>query len=206
MTKRTRLIIVAGPQSSGKSTLFSLLKSQVAQCQFLPEINPYKFVSKNESITKSVDSREIQLEILKEELERAKTLIGKPGTHIIETGIFSVVYLHDLFGEKKAQESLNEYLSIYKELNPHIVFIDTKPNESWKRRKGEYIHRIGHIDKGQKEEILKKYQQRIHRLYPLWLKYFESIPLPKTVIKNSYKNRDTFLKESTKLVKSLCEQ
>lgn len=90
------------------------------------------------------------------------------------------------------------YVDIYKKYNPIIIFLDTKPRVSWRRRKPYYLERIkksGITDVKEKQKMLKKYRQTIDDLYPLWLKWYKKFPFEKYMIKNSYKSYKKFVDE-----------
>ena len=79
---------------------------------------------------------------------------------------------------------------------PVILFIDTKPAVSWKRRKPIYEKRTAGIPSVQeRKKAMKKYRSTIERLYPLWIKWYKKFPFEKYMIRNSYKNEEVFLNE-----------
>lgn len=196
-------IVIAGPQSSGKSTVFNYLKEKYPQHNFLPEINPYTFVKKDQSVHKKMDNLNIQKLIFKEDYKRTKQLVNSNDVSIIETGIFNVVYMHNIVGKEAANKQMETYISIYKKINPYIIFVDTKPQISWKRRKTEYMERISLKEKDQSKQIMAFYKDRIFKLYPLWMYYFEYMPFKKVMIRNSYKEQNEFLKETLAKVQSI---
>ncbi len=214
------LLIIAGPQSSGKTTVFNLLKNYLIddrqpdkRVAFLSEINPYCFVNKNHLGAAFVDKK-LQIAIANADLKRIQKIIdnnfdhdrGKScdKTYLIETGIFGLVYFEHILGRKKAEIYFKKYLEMYKHFSPIILFIDTKPEISWKRRKPKYLERIknsGVIDPKKKAAMLKKYRGIIDALYPLWLKWYKKFPFEKYMIRNSYKTERAFLKEIVGLCK-----
>jgi len=107
--------------------------------------------------------------------------------------------LGKFFGRKKLVDLFYpQYTNLYNELNSFIIFIDTKPEVSFARRKEIYIERIkkmGVTDKKLFASKLKKYQD-------IWLKFYEKIPYPKVSIKNSDISKQQFLNEIDREVKS----
>lgn len=205
--QKTRLIVIAGPQSSGKTTLFQVLKKRFPKNIFLEEINPYlltghkhfgaAFVNKN--LQKAICNADIQRTL---KITNSKT----DHTYIIETGIFGLAYLEKIFGARKANIYWKKYLTIYKKFTPIIFFIDTKPIISWKRRKDKYLLRIlntGIKDKKSINKMMKKYNKNLNDLYPLFIKYYQKIPFKKYQINNSRKKQLVFINQVLQLFKQL---
>lgn len=189
------LITIAGPQSSGKTTIFNLVKQKYPQLNFISEINPYSLVGEKHLGAAFVSS-DLEIKITEKELVILNPLVNQQKLSIVETGIFHLVYIELHLGKKVAQEYLYKYLKLYNRLNPTIFFIDTKPEISWQRRKEKYEKRIISIsDQKQKNKIMTKYNQTLYNLYPLWLKYFELLPFKKIMIKNSFKSKIEFQTE-----------
>lgn len=196
-------LTLAGPQSSGKSTVFNYLSKKYARnkIKFIPEINPYEV--KKSDHPKFLSTYGIQESLTKKTLALLKKVNGKTD-YIMETGPMQIIYVEKYDGLKKAEIYFKKYLQISKQLNPYIIFIDTKPHISFMRRKAVYVDRIKRhnlIDK--KKEILKQYEDKIYELYPLWHKWLKKFPYRKIVIKNSYKSEKKFVSEVDKIVKSL---
>jgi len=191
-----KLIIIAGPQSSGKTTLFKVLKNRYQNWRFIEEINPYQF-DKNHPGAVFVDKK-LQLKLLKKNLEVIKNIDSKRTT-VIEGGIFNLVYGEKFCGAKTAQIYLKKSLKLYKNLDPLIFFIDVKPEVSWRRRQDIYFARIkkqGVTDEKEISKLLTKYQKNLYSLYPLWMKYLEKIPYQKIIFRNSYVGEDEFIREA----------
>lgn len=192
-----RLITIAGPQSSGKTTLFNVLKNRYQSWRFIEELNPYQVVSKDHLGGAFID-KALELKFLEEDLKIIKTIDDKRTT-VIETGIFHVVYGEKFCGAKIAQKYLEKYLKLHEKLKPLIFFIDTKPEVSWRRRQEKYLERINQAGVTDQKEItrrLAKYQKFIYDLYPLWHKYLEKIPFEKIVFRNSYISTEEFIREA----------
>lgn len=207
--QKIRLIVIAGPQSSGKTTSLNLLKQKYPNFNYLEEINPYNITNNNHQGAAFVN-KNMQINIANIDIRRTKNILvdqlshdrgnnGKTNNaYIIETGIFGLVYFERLMEIKNTDIYYKKYLSIYKKFDPIIIFIDTKPTISWKRRKPIYLKRIkdnGIIAPSDKKAALKKYRQIIYDLYPLWLKYYNKVPFDKYMIKNSNKSYSRFKQE-----------
>lgn len=192
-----KLIIIAGPQSSGKTTLFNVLKNRFQSWRFIDELNPYRVVNKDHPGAAFID-KALELKLLEEDLKVIKTIDNKRTT-VIETGIFHVVYGDKFCGAKIAQKYLEKYLKLHEKLESLIFFIDTKPEVSWRRRQNKYLERIKKLGISDEKEVTKhlaKYQKNLYSLYPLWLKYLEKCPYKKIVFRNSYINEDEFIREA----------
>lgn len=212
--QKTRLIVIAGPQSSGKSTLFQALKKRFPKNIFLEEINPYLLTGHKHFGAAFVD-RNLQLCICNTDIQRTKKILSNhfpydrsinSKTYIIETGIFGLAYLEKIIGVRKTNTYQKQYFVLYKKFNPVVIFIDTKPTISWKRRKEKYLNRL--LNKGIKNKksvnkMMMKYKKNLFDMYPLFIKYYQRIPFEKYMIKNSYHDKKTFEKQIMTLLQSI---
>jgi len=206
MTFKRKLIIIAGPQSSGKTTLFNFLKKNLKNTLFLEEVNPFTIVGPKHLGGAFVDLA-LEKKIIEYDLKRLKKIIQehKLQSIIEETGVFHLVYLKKLVNKKIFNQYLKKYLCLYKKFFPMIVFIDTKPKISWKRRRNIYLSRIqkqGIKDQKQKQTFLKKYANKIFYLYDHWLNLYQTLPFKKIIIRNSYKKETLFLKEGLNFIQN----
>lgn len=202
MINDTKLIVIVGPPASGKSAAFNHLKKIYPDAHFHNEVNPFTVMGNNHQGGAYVDEN-LQRKIADVDLNRTKKVIGKGGLHIMETGIFGLVYIEELLGKEVAREYLEKYLPVYKQLNPTIVFIDTPPEESWRRRGPSYLRRAGAIEnEKEREEAIRKYKDHIFRKYPLWSSFFEQLDLPKVKIKNVGITENGFLNKLVDIVSS----
>jgi len=203
----TKFLIIAGPQSSGKTTVFNLLKKKYPKLSFVEEINQYSLVNKKHMGGAFVN-REIEIAITSENIRTTKKIDRTKKVVIMETDIFHVVYLEKSAGRKTAEEFFPRYLKAHKGLNPTIIFIDTKPRTSFQRRRKIYLKRIkdaGIIDLKTKKQMLEKHKKNIYDLYPLWIKYYKKIPFKKFMIKNSRKTFRKFVSELENKAKKILE-
>jgi len=192
-----KLITIAGPQSSGKTTLFNILKNRYSGWRFIEEINPYQVIDKNHP-GGAFTNKTHELKILDEDLRIFKSIHDKRTT-VVETGILHVVYGEKFCGAKIAQKYLEKYQKIHNKLEPLIFFIDTKPEVSWRRRQGKYLERINNSGIKEEKEVTKrlaKYQKNLYSLYPLWLKYFDKLSYEKIIFRNSYIDEEEFIREA----------
>lgn len=204
MAEKPTFFIIAGPQSSGKTTILQHLKKKHPQFLFIDETNQYTILNKNH-LGSAYVTREIEEQIAKTDIKKIKKIDRSLKYIITETSIMHCVY-HEIFMSKEdAKLYFNKYIKAYKRLHPVLLFIDTKPQVSWKRRRRKYIERIrkvGLLNSSKKKEMLAKYRRNIEKLYPLWIKYFKKIPFEKYMIKNSNKTWNVFEKEIMKKIKT----
>ena len=194
-----KLIIIAGPQSSGKTTAFNHLKSKFPDFHYREEINPYLLAGKNH-LGGAFTTRELELKLVEADLLMLKNLnalkLNLYKAIILETSIFHLVYTEKFCGQKIANNFFEKYLLLQKKFNCLNIFIDTKPEVSFRRRYPTYLKRIkkqnGEINSF---EFLKRYQKTIYDLYPLWLKWYDRVPFNKLTIRNSFKTKKEFLLE-----------
>lgn len=198
-------LIIAGPQSSGKTTAFNYLKNKLINnhkkketVKFFPEVNPYSIVGKDH-LGGAFTNKELEIKIIKKDLELLKNINSLPDRMtpiIIETGIFHLVYGEIFCGVRITNSFYQKYLELHKNLKTKIIFIDTKPEVSWKRRKAIYKKRTANFTNPQeRKKALERYRLTIERLYPLWLKWYKKLPFEKYMIRNSYKKERLFLRE-----------
>ncbi|KKP66153.1 MAG: hypothetical protein UR68_C0035G0014 [Candidatus Roizmanbacteria bacterium GW2011_GWA2_35_19] len=201
----SHLIVISGPQSSGKTTVFNYLKGRLKDFSFVEEINPY-IVKKSSHPRYISPSGKFQEELSLMTLKKIK-LLNSNKNYVFETGPMQIVYVEKYSGFKAANLYLKKYLKILKSFNPTIIFIDSKPEISFKRRKKKYLERIKEYRLEDKEkEILGEYKQKIIDLYPLWLKWLDRYPYKKIVINNNNKTKRQFIDEVSKIILSLLSQ
>lgn len=201
----TRLIIIAGPQSSGKTTALNLIKKKFPNLTIINETNQYSLVSKKH-LGGAFVTKEIEQKILDTDIKVVAKINRSLPVVVIETAIFHMVYGEYYCNKQLAKKYYSKYIHCHKNLHPIIIFINTKPEISWKRRKPIYLKRIKDneiIIPSVKKTVLNKYRKIIYNLYPLWLKYYKIIPFEKYMIRNSNKSYFKFKKELLDLVHRL---
>lgn len=206
MSGKPLLLVIAGPQSSGKSTAFRYLQKIYKKVNFVPEVNPVTIVG-NSHFGGAFADRKIQKIIAGITLQKLAEFSRTNNIYISETSIFGAVYYEKICGEKEANDYLEKLINICKKFKIIIIFIDTKPQISWSRRKNIYLKRIKHIKKAsEKKKMLDIYKKNLFDLYPIWLKYYHLFPYQKFMIKNNRKSFSKFIKEvETKVAEILTE-
>lgn len=202
----SHFITIAGPQSSGKTTAFNYLQEKYPDWYFVDEINPFTVVDKDHMGGAFVNE-DLETKLLEIDLAKVKAVINSYNPiAIIETGILHVVYGEFFINNKLAKEYFEKYNRLYQELNSYIIYIDTRPEVSFQRRKAEYLNRIKKRNINTPKEIqtaLIKYQNTIYKLYPIWQKFYKRLKFPSKIINNSYKTQEVFLKEIEKTIQNL---
>ncbi len=194
-----KLIIIAGPQSSGKTTVFQFLQKKFPSFRFVPETNMYSVADKNHRGAAYV-KKDLEIKIVEKDLEKIEKISRSVRTVVMETGIFHLMYLEAIADKETAELYYLKYRKAHGKLQPVILFIDTKPAVSWKRRKPIYEKRIKCLkEPKEKKQVMQKYSSTIERFYPLWHKWYKKFPFEKYMIRNSYKTEEAFLKETMAL-------
>lgn len=195
------LIIIAGPQSSGKTTALNFLKNKFKKYTFINEINPYVVAGSNHPKYATTISN-TQKQLTKITLSKIKEL-NKNADYIFETGPLQVVYVEKYSGIGSAKYYFKRYIEILDSFKVTIIFIETLPKISFKRRKNKYLERIIKfgLEKDTKK-IMNEYKEKIFSLYPLWHKWLTKFPFQKIIIENNYKTKQKFLEEINLLIKN----
>lgn len=209
------LITIAGSQSAGKTTAFSYLKSRFPSIKFYPEINPYTIAGKNH-LGGAYADKNIQKVIIKQGLKRLRViLVNHIPAACEETGVFAFAYAQDLVPKQELEKLKKEYLKLYQQLNPRIIFINTPPQISWARRRNKYQQRINRFLNQQqtlslqqakkiRKAMMEQYKTKIYQNYSNLINFYTSLPFKKLIINNSGLREKEFLKEMEKLFRKIC--
>ncbi len=208
------IILIAGPQSSGKTTLFNHLKNFYYQAIFQPEINPYTFSANHSG--GAFTSGELQKQISLATIHQFKKLVIKSKTTLIfwETGFMNLAYIKKDLPTNDYFYFKNLYLKLLKTAEVKLLFIETQPRVSWQRRKDTYFKRVKQylkdnqiIDEVKQEEITKirmsKYKNNIWLMYPLFKETIKVLNLPTYFLKNNTNSLEKFLEKSRSLVATI---
>lgn len=199
-------ICVAGPQSSGKSEAIKFLSQKFKDIRPHQEINPF-IIASSSHLGGVFAGKNLERKIIKADLKRLFWLskTKREVIHLVETGLFHLVYAQEKLGQEEFKEFKKEYQNLLKKLKTGVFFTDTKPQISWARRRGYYLKRtiaeikkqglIGVEAKRLRDKMIRKYKERIFALYPLWLEMFESLPYPKVKIPNNGRSLESFRKK-----------
>lgn len=191
---------------AGKTTAAKTLNKTFRKTLHHSEINQYTLIGGFHPGGAFVDL-ELEEKIIKADLLRLKkiTLDKRSLIHLIETDIFHCLYMKILGDEEKTARLEEEYKKYHQKFKTGLLFVDTKPQISWARRRNYYLKRtLSEIKKRDlkgveakkfRDKRMRKYQQRIFNLYPLWLEMFENLSYPKIKIPNNGKSLEVFKKK-----------
>lgn len=198
----TKLIIIAGPQSSGKTTCLNYLKKNHKDWEFVDEVNPRTITGKKNfgAINTNAD---LEQKILEEDIKNIQNIDRNRKIVILESGIFHYVYARHFLYKKLADHYYLEYLKAHEKLNPYVIFIKTDLDVCFARRKPKYLKRIlekGVTDQNVINQFLDEYKEVMRAIYPYWFDCYKKVPFSKLMIENSNIEKNIFLKEAKKIV------
>jgi hypothetical protein len=208
-----RLVIVAGPQASGKSTSLSRIRDIL--------LFVYPGISEGKTINPIIlqEARQIivhkyhvaggiflnkknEKEIIGIDFIRMKKILKELDESLLyfdECNIFTLAHA-EAHGIKIPDDYFNRYLELLKKLHAVIIFLDINPKISWARRKESYRTRLHRFSEGSRESLLKKFQQYLEKLHPGLNKIYDRIELPKIKIMGN-KKHDLVMKEIVSFLK-----
>jgi thymidylate kinase len=202
---KIKYIVIAGPQSCGKTTALEFLKAKYSdRLIFHKEINPYT-VSNKAKLGSIVADNKIEHLIHSEVLKRIENINGNAMNYVAETEIFHLAYVLMLNGKKDYRKKMKEYIKALGKREFYVIFINTQPEISFKRRKDEYMARIRKeaVKRGMKrsvenkfrKEMLQKYEERIKEIYPNLITVYNDISFAKNknIINNGSNSKKKFL-------------
>ncbi len=204
------MVFISGSQSAGKTTLFNYLKNFYPQAKFQPEINPYTVVGKHSG--GAFVTTDLQKEISRLTAEQFKILSkpAKEGLVFWETGFMNLAYVLRNGKDENYLYFKKEYLKLARLAEVKIVFIDTRPEVSWQRRRANYLKRVqeyledNHIKEEKREEVtqqrMAKYKKNLWLMYPLFKETLKVLNLPTYVIENNGNSLEEFLDRGRQLI------
>ncbi len=205
------IILITGPQSSGKTTLFNYLKNQYPKARFQPEINPYSILAKHSG--SAFVTEDLQTEISRLTIKQFRAFSNLPQSTLIlwETGFMNLAYMQRDLKPKNYSHFKNLYLKLAHSTDMKAIFIDTKPQVSWQRRKDIYLNRVKHYlednqitdPNGQKKVTttrMAKYKDNLYLMYPLFKQAVKILNLPTYVVQNNNGSLESFLKQARQIV------
>lgn len=199
------LITISGPQSSGKSTVLEYIRKNYPTVPIIPETNPFTVIEKNHLGGAHITPQQEEL-ILEKDIEIIQSIDRTLPLIVFECGIMHMMYAEEQFSSLETQDYYDRFLAAHNGLEMVVIFIDTTPVVSWKRRKKTYEQRLakkGIIDKAEISKFMEKYRATIFNRYPLWMKWFHKLPYKKMIIENNHNSESKFLAEFKKIFDSL---
>lgn len=201
-----KFVILAGPQSSGKTTAFNYLQKiysdNLDSHYELNQTNVFQGVDMGcIAVTSNMEEK-----ICFADIERVRSLVEVDKVQLYETAMFHLVY-SQLLAPRVYSNLRGEYKKSFAPHNLHIIFIDTPPDTTFARRKHIYEERIDKaIQKGEtdgldsvayKDRMLTKYKKRMVDLYPHWHSVLQEIDYADstTIINNNHDSKEKFLQD-----------
>ena len=182
---RICLVIVAGPQGSGKSTAQRYLAERYSNIVTLIEAARILF---DEDRSKGIVSggalvgSGFEKRIMNLDLERMCkiSLEGSSQTiYLDETNIFSVAH-ESLKDPVFAQQMYEGYMKALNSLRVGILFTNVPPEISWMRRRRLYERRYKDI--ADFEQRIRRSREYLWRIYPEMIKLYERLPFAKRLV------------------------
>lgn len=202
-------IVIAGPQSSGKSTAIEAIREKFPEAKVYKEINPFTVSKKGERHKGGAFvTPRLQKRIQEANLARLKTISRKrKGIYLEETGVLGLAHAKMRLGEKAVNDYLGKYKKVLGKLNAAILFIDTRPEVSWKRRKDYYAEKAKEIKSGEKrKEVLQRYKDYLYKIYPEFHRILGRLNVPVKIYKNGDSPVEKFKKEILREFSSLLQE
>lgn len=204
----SELIIIAGPQSAGKSTVIEDLNKRFRSLSpFLPERNRPIIFPLQESCQIVIHKygllgaifmkQEQEHEVMECDFTRMRALLNRDGKkniiYLDECNIFTIAYAIAR-GTLEVDNMFGLYLDFLKRLNAKVIFLDISPEISWKRRVEKYKERLVYFPKRRHSNIMRRFREQISQVYPLLKDIYKKLPFPKTTI-NAQAPSETVLQE-----------
>ena len=102
---------------------------------------------------------------------------GNSNIFLDECNIFTLA--HSRAHHIDLDSYLPEYTARLRALDARILFLDVRPQTSWKRRKSKYEERTEFFPQDEREKILQMYHDYLFRFKPFIDDLYERIDLPK---------------------------
>jgi len=185
LSGRVCLIIVAGPQGSGKSTAQRYLAERYSNIVTLIEAARILFDEdrrKGTMLGGALVGSEFEKRIMNLDLERMSKISVEGNRQMIyldETNIFSVAH-ESLRDPVFAQRMYENYMKALDSLRVGILFTNVPPDISWVRRRRLYERR--YKDMTDFEERIRKSREYLWRIYPEMIKLYERLPFAKRLV------------------------
>lgn len=191
----SRILIIAGPQAAGKTTVINKLIAQPYNVEDLfPGKNPPLLFPLQESRQIIVHKEmllgaifmtaEQEMQVIECDLHRMNLIQQRnhrPAVYVDECNIFTIA--HALaHGVTQVQDYWDQYVAKLAKLNARVIFIDLPPEVSWERRRRRYEKRLIYFEEDEHAAIMQHYHDYLFTLYPLLHHVFNSLQFPKDIV------------------------
>jgi hypothetical protein len=190
----SKLVILAGPQAAGKSTVITHLSRQPYT------VAPLFPGGKAPLIFPLQESRQIiahmhmllgaifmtveeEIEVVQCDLRRMDLILHRNHRliYLDECNIFTIAHAV-AHGVTEVERYWDEYIARLKRLEAAVIFLDVPPNVSWDRRLNRYQQRLVYFPENHHQVILERYHEYLMRLHPLLINIYDHLPFPKAMV------------------------
>ncbi len=207
----SRLLIIAGPQAAGKSTVVNYLSSQLDTMAPLFPSNrgPLIFrlqesrqiiVHKNLPLGAIFMTPEDEEEVVHCDLQRMDRILKRNDKDLLyldECNIFTLAHAR-AHGIIAIERYWDTYMERLKQLRASVIFINIHPDISWERRQRVYEKRLVYFPDDQHSEIMERYHLYLAEVHPLLMGIYKGLPLPKAMIDGRSSEEN--------VIKEVCQQ
>lgn len=211
------LIIIAGPQAAGKSTVITTLAScyQGIAALFPRKWSPLIFplqesrqiiVHKYLLLGAVFMSSEQEREIVNCDLARMELMLQrardrkKRVVYLDECNIFTLAHAA-AHGIRDVEKYWDEYVLQLQQLSAKVIFLNIPPELSWERRSRRYEQRLIYFHNSQHASVRVRYRDYLVKIHPLLLETYERLPFPKVMIDATYPEKKVMEMVSKTLAK-----
>jgi thymidylate kinase len=210
------LIIVAGPQAAGKSTIINQICSQYQNIspffgnarKRIPPIFPLQesrqIIAHKDMLLGAIFMKpEQEREVVLCDLARMDLMLARRRDRLIyldECNIFTIAHAV-AHGVKEVRSHWAEYVSRLQGLNTKVIFLDVPPEVSWERRRRKYEQRLVYFPGNRHRSIMRRYKEYLTRLHPLLLDVYRRLPFPKEMLDGQLPEKDLIQKVSGVLIR-----
>lgn len=190
-----RLVVLAGPQAAGKSTVLAKLGTQPQNVWPLfprgkaPLLFPLQesrqiIAHKYMLLGAIFMTPEQEREVVDCDLGRMDMILQRGHEEIVyldECNVFTLVHAA-AHGVTEMKQYWDAYILRLRQLGVIVVFIDVPAAVSWERRWHRYEQRLIYFPEDQRDAVRQKYCTYLETLRPMLLDFYVTLPFPKIVI------------------------
>lgn len=191
----SKIIVIAGTQAAGKSTVIAKLSYQLHNVASLfrdgkaPLLFPLQesrqiIVHKHMLLGAIFMTPEQEREVVSCDFERMDLMLRPAPNDVIyldECNVFTIAHAA-AHGVTDVEQYWDGYMTSLRRLDAAVIFLDVPVDISWDRRRRRYEQRLVYFPADQHEHILQKYYDYIVKLHPLLLDLYRRLPFPKTIV------------------------
>ncbi len=187
----SELIVIAGPQAAGKSTVLANIKKQFdrigsnrSPILFTLQESRQIIAHRDISFGAIFMTPKQECDAVSCDLARMDRIIERGRDRVIfldECNIFTMAHA-EAHGIRDMAMYWNDYIMRLQKLRAKIVFIDVPPELSWERRCTSYSKRLVYFPKKDHDLIMNTFRQYLHRLHPMLIRLYAELPFQKRLV------------------------